>query len=104
MDRNRLSAADIRDMHRFALTQRSLARHQGDLRRVRLCHRLVVKCRRTLRRAARMKTEWVLALATGPTCPTDIFSATLENFQDTPRPTAAPKSDRHRAFRERLLR
>ncbi|MFC7379972.1 hypothetical protein [Brevundimonas sp. GCM10030266] len=103
--------ADLRDKHRFARAQHALARRQGDTRRVRSFHRVIVKCLRALRFAARIEAgkagKWVFddsLCRPHPHCSHPIFSGGSENTCDAAPPPAAPGTNRRRTFRERLRR
>ena len=110
MDRDRFASqcADLREKHRFARTRLALARRQGDTRRVRSFHRVIVKYLRALRFAARIEVgkagKWVFddsLCRTHPHCSHPIFSSAGANPGETP---TAPETNRRRTFRERLRR
>ncbi|MFC7379695.1 hypothetical protein [Brevundimonas sp. GCM10030266] len=113
MDRDRFSSqcADLREKHRFALTQQALARRQGDTRRVRSFHRVIVKYLRALRFAARLEAgkagKWVFddsLCRTHPHCSHPNFSGAAKNACDASPPPAAPGTNRRRTFHERPRR
>lgn len=93
--------AELRVIHRFALAQQATARRQRDTRRLRRCRRLIVKCLRALRYAARIGPGMV---TDNPHCSHPLFSGSPEKDRLTPAPTVSPKSGRRRTFRERLRR
>ncbi len=113
MDRDRFASqcADLREKHRFARTRLALARRQGDTRRVRSFHRVIVKYLRALRLAARIEAgkagKWVFddsLCRTHPHCSHPNFSSAAENTRDASQPPVPPETNRRRTFRERLRR
>ncbi|MFC7378483.1 hypothetical protein [Brevundimonas sp. GCM10030266] len=113
MDRDRFASqcADLREKHRFARLQLALARRQGDTRRVRSFHRVIVKYLRALRLAARIEAgkagKWVFddsLCRTHPHCSHPNFSDAAKIIREAPASPVAPDSNRRRTFRERLRR
>ncbi|WP_420471884.1 hypothetical protein [Brevundimonas sp. FT23042] len=93
--------ADLRVMHRRLLIIRTDARRRRDLNAVRQTHRLIARCLRALRYAARVRAD---RATEEPDSPDSNFSNVPKTGREAPKPPALPETSRRRAVREHLRR
>lgn len=90
----------MREIHRVSMERMNLARRQGDGRTARMWRRLMVKARRVLRFAVRMRAGRARGYPACSGSSHPLFSDVPETVRETPAAVAAPRPARRGAFRE----
>lgn len=93
--------ADLRAIHRHALTQQAMARRERNARRLRRWRRLIIKCLRALRYIARIEAG---RAQDDPSCSHPLFSDSPAKSHPPPAPVITPDLNRRRTLREHRRR